>query len=134
MEITSYADLINAANLQAEPQRLLFVFARAGLPDDASEEQKEIFFAKTGGTLTPIMCVDMLPDEAADFAGLVEESSHMGGNWDIVFISSMSGQGGVLPESKDADMPLQVMVESIKSGIIDNYLTFDRGGNPVQLG
>ena len=34
--IASYADLMQAVQEQPEPQRLLFVFCRAELPDDAS--------------------------------------------------------------------------------------------------
>ena len=133
VKITSYADLIKAAYAQPEPQRLLFVFAEAELPSKHSAAQKERFHAKSGGALTPIMCVDKLPNEAADFASLVEESRQMERNWDIVFVASMSGHNGKVPDSREADQPLQAMVESIKSGSIKNYLTFNRNGELVQL-
>ena len=35
MTISSFDDLLRAAREQNEPQRLLFVFATAGVPDDA---------------------------------------------------------------------------------------------------
>jgi len=36
LRITSFDDLLRAARHQAEPQRLLFVFMGAELPDDSS--------------------------------------------------------------------------------------------------
>lgn len=38
MNIESYADLIREANAQTEPQRLMFVFAKAELPKGYTEE------------------------------------------------------------------------------------------------
>ena len=35
MHITDFADLLRAARAQSEPQRLLLVFVRAELPEDA---------------------------------------------------------------------------------------------------
>jgi hypothetical protein len=133
MNITSYADLLKAARMQSDAQRLLFVFAAAELPGEHTAEQKERFQSRAGGALTPIMCVDKLPEELSNFASLVKESEQIGKHWDIVFVGSMSGQAGMPPSSKDADMPLQVMIESIKSGSLKNYLTFNRNGELVQL-
>lgn len=72
--ISSYSDLIQASYSQQEPQRLLFVFCRAELPDEASPEEKAAFERGEGGALTPVVCVDKTPDEAPDFATLHEES------------------------------------------------------------
>lgn len=36
MDISSFDDLLHAARLQPEPQRLLFVFVGVELPDDAT--------------------------------------------------------------------------------------------------
>jgi hypothetical protein len=36
MNISSFDDLLRAAREQSEPQRLLFVFANAVLPDDST--------------------------------------------------------------------------------------------------
>jgi hypothetical protein len=133
MNITSYADLLKAARMQSDAQRLLFVFAAAELPGEHTAEQKERFQSSSGGALTPMMCVDKLPEELGSFASLVQESEQIGKHWDIVFVGSMSGQAGMPPSSKDADMPLQLMIESIKSGSLKNYLTFNRNGELVQL-
>lgn len=44
MNIESYADLIREANAQTEPQRLMFVFAKAELPKGYTEEQQQRFY------------------------------------------------------------------------------------------
>ena len=64
MEITSFDDLLQAARQQPEPQRLLFVFAGAELPDECRPR----FSARSsrqgeGGELAPLMCVDKAPAE-----------------------------------------------------------------------
>ena len=133
MSINSYADLIAAANSQAEPQRLLFVFARAELPDDATAIQKQGFAAGHGGVLAPVVCVDKLPAEQPTFAGLVEESEKTGFNWDIVFVTTMSGRAGIAPNSDEAAQALNMMVESVRQGSIANFLAFDREGAAVRL-
>ena len=133
MSITCYADLITAANAQAEPQRLLFVFARAELPDDATAIQKQGFAAGHGGALAPVVCVDKLPAEQPSFAGLVEESAKTGFDWDIVFVTTMSGRAGIAPSSDEAAQALKMMVESVRQGGIASFLAFDRAGIAVGL-
>ena len=39
MDIAQFADLLSAAKAQSEPQRLLFVFVAAELPEDATEAE-----------------------------------------------------------------------------------------------
>lgn len=133
MNISGYDDLLSAAAQQAEPQRLLFVFASAELPVNCTEAQKAQYEAKRGGALAPVMCADKLPAELGSFDSLVEESRQMGMNWDIVFVSSMSGRAGVAPSSKEADPFLERMVESIKSGSFSKFLAFDRNAALVQF-
>ena len=43
MAISHFADLLDEARRQPEPQRLLFVCTRAELPDHPSEEQRRRF-------------------------------------------------------------------------------------------
>jgi hypothetical protein len=71
MNITNFDDLLQAAAMQHEPQRLLFVFAGKELPDDATLAQRVRFEAGQGGALVPLMCVDKAPQELASFAALV---------------------------------------------------------------
>jgi hypothetical protein len=133
MSLTTFEDLLNAARQQPQPQRLLFVFAGAELPDDASPAQREAFAAGRGGALAPLMCADKTPDELASFDALVQESAQFGKPWAIVFVAGMSGSHGVAPTSAQADAPLQGMVEAIKAGRIDSYLPFNREGQAVSL-
>lgn len=131
--ISSFDDLLRTAREQEQPQRLLFVFAAAALPDDATPEQRERFQARQGGTLTPLMCVDKTPDELDSFDTLREESQQFGQAWDLVFAAAISGSAGHGPTSAQAEAPLQRMVESIKSGGIAGFVVFDRAGQSVQM-
>ena len=134
MNITNFDDLLQAARAQPEPQRLLFVFAGAELPADASAEQRRQFEAGEGGELAPLMCVDKSPDELAGFDALAVEAAQAGPPWAIVFTAALAGRAGVAPTSTDAEAPLQRMVDAIKSGRIDGFLAFDRQGDPVRFG
>ena len=95
MNITHFDDLIQAARAQPEPQRLLFVFAGAELPADASAEQRRQFDAGEGGELAPLMCVDKSADELASFEAFAAEAAQAGPPWAIVFSAALSGRGGV---------------------------------------
>lgn len=133
MNIANFDDLLQAARAQTQPQRLLFVFASAGVPDDATPEQQARFDAGEGGTLTPLMCVDKAPEELPSFQVLLDESRQFGQSWDIVFVAALSGSGGQSPTTAQAEEPLRRMVESIKSGLIGSFLPFDVQGAPVQF-
>jgi hypothetical protein len=134
MTIACFDDLLRSASQQAQAQRLLFVFTKADLPDDATPEQRARFQAGEGGTLTPLMCVDKSPDELPSFEALLEESRRAGPAWDIVFVAALSGSAGGSPTSEEAGAPLQRMVESIRSGRIGNFIPFDVEGRPVSFG
>lgn len=133
MNITSYEDLILAAMSQPEPQRLLFVMARSELPEGYSQEQQQNFENGSGGVLSPVLCVDKLPGEVMHFHELVKESERTGQNWDITFVSSMAGHDGFPPQAEEADQYLQLMVNKINSGMIAEYLTFNRSGELIAL-
>lgn len=133
MHIYSYQDLIQASQRQSEPQRLLFVLAKAELPEDATADQKSRFEARQGGYLEPVLCVDKLPEDVAEFDTLVTESEHTGVEWDLVFVAAMSGMAGQPPQPEQAEQPLKMMVEQIKAGMVANFATFDKQGEPVQL-
>jgi len=133
VSIAGFDDLLRAARQQPEPQRLLFVFAGAELPDDCTPEQRAHFAAGAGGTLAPLMCVDKSADELDTFASLVAESRTAGPEWAIVFVAGLSGRTGHAPTSKDAEAPLQRMVDAIKAGSLGSFIPFDRTGRPVQF-
>ena len=133
MSIANFDELLRAAREQPQPQRLLFVFANAVLPDDATPEQRARFGAGRGGALTPLMSVDKAPEDLGTFDALVEESRQYGHDWAIVFVASLSGRDGRAPTSKEADQSLQRMIESIKTGMFGSFIPFDRRGEPVLL-
>lgn len=131
--IENFDDLLRAARAQPQPQRLLFVFAGAELPEGSSAEQRARYEAGAGGALAPLMCVDKATDELTTFAALVEESRAAGPEWALVFVAALAGKGGRAPTSKDAEVPLEQMVDAIKAGTHGAYLSFDRRGQPVRL-
>ena len=133
MSLKDFPDLLQAAQQQAEPQRLLLVFAAAELPHEATDEEKAHFERGEGGALAPALCVDKLPQEVEIFAALVDEAARTGIGWDILFVATMSGRRGVAPNSDEAVQPLKEMVEAIKSGHIGRFLAVSREGELVQL-
>ena len=133
MNIENFSDLLQAARAQALPQRLLFVFVGAELPDDASPAQRMGFERGEGGALVPALCVDKSPQELLSFDALVQEAGQFAAPWRMVFAAALSGVGLTPPDSEQTDKALNAMVESIQRGEISRYLAFDRQGFPVEL-
>lgn len=131
MSLLSFQDLLDASHQQPEPQRLLLVFARVGLPEAATDAQRGRFETREGGTISPVTCVDKAPSEIASFQALVEESSNTGVDWDIVFVAGLSGHAGVAPSTHEATQPLQFMVNAINNGRVSEFAAFDREGAPL---
>jgi hypothetical protein len=87
-----FQQLLDAAAAQPDPQRLLFVFAAAELPDGATPAQRERFLAGEGGALAPLMCVDKAPGDLADFGALLAESRRAGPPWQVAFAARHPGR------------------------------------------
>jgi len=132
--ISSFDDLLRAARDQPLRQRLLFVFAAAGVPDDATPEQLARCRAGQGGTLSPLMTVDKTPGELNSFETLLDESRQWAQAWDIVFVAALSGSAHTGPTSAQAEAALQRMVDAIKAGRIGGFIPFDTKGQPVDFG
>jgi hypothetical protein len=128
---THFEQLLQAAAAQTEPQRLLFVFAAAELPDDATPAQRERFAAGQGGALVPLACVDKEPTELASFEALVAESRGASPPWQVVFIAGLPGQGGRAPSAQRVDSALEAMVENVRQGRFRGYLALDPRGEPL---
>ena len=133
MNISTFDDLLQAARQQAQPQRLLLVFAGASLPADATAEQRAGFEAGESGELAPLMCVDKDPQALASFQALVAEAATLGPAWALVFAGALSGTAGQPPSSSLVDAALQRLVESVKAGDLAGLIPFDRRGEAVQL-
>jgi len=128
-----FDQLLKAAAAQPDPQRLLFVFAQAELPEGATEEQKRNFAAGKGGTLTPLACVDKSPSELSTFEALVDESRHACPPWQVLFIAALAGYEGKPPSSALVDSALQAMVDSVKAGKLGSYMALSPSGEPLVL-
>lgn len=133
-EIDSFDALLEAARREPEPQRLLMVFVKTVLPEDADEEQSRRFQAGGGGGLIPVMYVDKAEDELSSFADLVEESRQMSEDWQMVLVGCISGQGGRAPTAEDAEEPFKLIIRSIHAGgDLSHLAAFDRDGDPVRF-
>lgn len=131
MKISSFDDLVQAAQSQRNPQRLLFVFAGVELPDGSSPQQRADFDAGEGGALVPLMCVDKSPAELASFQALKQESLELGQDWRIVFAAALSGSRNRALTGTDARVPLERMAQDIRRGRHESFIAFDRQGQPV---
>ena len=134
IEIINYDTLLAVGRQQIDPQRFLFVFLQASLPDDHNEDDKQRFNSGQGGELKTIMCVDKNLSELTTFADLIAESKQMEQEWSMVLVASLSGRNGQFPSSSEAEEPLNNMVQTVQSGgDLSKYLAFDKQGGLVQF-
>lgn len=129
-----FPELLATAAAQSQPHCLLFVFAAAVLPDDPTTEQTERFHRGAGGVLEPVMCVDKAPGDFADFSALVAESQRAGPSWDVVFATSLSGEGGHPPILSTVDLALQTMVEAVRTGRFKGFAAYNVQGDFLNIG
>jgi hypothetical protein len=128
---TYFEQLLQAAAAQPEPQRLLFVFAAAELPADATPAQRESFAAGQGGALVPLACVDKAPSDLTTFDALAAESREASPPWQAVFIAGLPGSGGKAPSPQLVDSALRAMVENVRAGRFGGYLALSPAGEPL---
>lgn len=128
-----FQQLLQAAADQPEPQRLLFVFAGAELPDHPTEHQREQFLAGYGGALAPLMCVDKAPADLADFDALVAESRRAGPAWQVLFAAGLSGFDGQPPTQSQIDPALEKMVNAVRLGAVGQFAAYNSAGAPIQI-
>lgn len=125
--VSNFQGLISAAKQQPQPQRLLFLFAKAETDDEGNTHQQR-------GTLSPLMCVDKLPDELSSFADFSDEADSISPDWDFMLAAGLSGHNGKAPSSEDAEPFLNQMVSNLTSGQdLSRYIIFDRNDNPVLI-
>lgn len=134
MDISSFDDLLRMAAQQPVPQRLLLVFCKAELPEDATPQQKAEFEAGEGGMLVPVASVDKFPEALASFAALSAEAAQHGLEWDILFVSTMERGEDSPARVTFADQTLETLVNTIKAGQVDACVPFDASGTAVALG
>lgn len=125
--ISNFSDLLEMATSQDQPQRLLMLFAQA-------ESARKKPTKKHKGTITPVMCVDKLPEEIESFDSLVAEADGINTGWNFILIAGLSGQNNEPPSTEDADPYLNQMVNGLASGEdLSRYIIFDREQNPIMM-
>jgi len=133
MNIETFDTFLQVARAQAVPQRLLFVFANAELPEDATQEQRAGFAAGYGGALVPSMCVDKSPDDLLSFGSFAREAAQFAPAWRFLFAGAIDVSAHSPDPSDTIESTLQVMVESIKRGDFSRYLAFNKEGITIAL-
>lgn len=125
--VSNFQSLISAAKQQPQPQRLLFLFAKAETEASGKSKQQR-------GTLSPLMCVDKLPEELSNFSAFSDEADSISPDWDFMLAAGLSGQNGKAPSSEEAEPFLNQMVSNLTSGQdLSRYVIFDRNDNPVLI-
>lgn len=124
-----FTKLLEAAKQQDQPQRLLMLFARA-----EGDEEKASNGSHETGTVTPLMCVDKLPEEIDSFEALVKEADAIESNWSFVLIAGLGGIDGEAPPTEAADQYLNQMANDLMMGQdLSGYTILDRQQSPVIL-
>lgn len=132
-KITKFADLLKAAREQQDPQRLLFLFAKAEI-EDKGKKKKKNKGSEQGGTIDPVMTAFKLPEEIESFEALVKEADQMSPNWNFVFIAALSGFNGQPPSEELAETHLNQMVGKLMMGEdMSRYVILDRDENPIYM-
>jgi len=124
----TFKELLKLTNEQDQPQRLMFLFANAESKNSKKSKKHQ------QGTISPVMCVDKLPEELTTFSALKQEADSIEKNWNFVFIASLSGEDGMTPSQDDAEPFLNKMVNDVQTGNnIGRYVIYDREENPIEL-
>ncbi len=124
-----FSKLIEAAKQQEQPQRLLMLFAKA-----EGNKKKGKNAVNETGTVTPLMCVDKLPEELGSFDALIKEADGISEDWNFVLIAGLGGSDGVAPPTEAAEPYLNQMANDVMMGQdLTGYTILDRQQNPVLL-
>ena len=124
---SSFKKMIDAAEAQEQPQRILIMLAKSEVA--ANDKEKGM-----SGTITPVICVDKTPDEITSFEDFVKEADSINPDWDMMFIAGLAGENNEMPTPEDADPILNNMVNNLMSGQdLSRYLVLDRNDDPVDI-
>ena len=127
--------MLEAARQQLEPQRFVFVFLDAVLPEEHTPEEAFLFSQGQGGQLQPVMNLTKGLDELTTFENLAAEIAQQEQDWQVVLVACVSGEKGKEPTAEEVAGPLQVLEHTIRmGGDISAYTAFDRDGEHIQFG
>ena len=122
-----FNDLLEMTKQQPEPQRLLFLFAQ-------TEDTKGKIKKHQRGSISPVMCVDKLPEELSDFASLKKEADSVSKDWNFMFVAGLSGTDGKAPSSDDAEPYLNKMTNDLANGQdLSRYVVINRDEQPIEI-
>ncbi|WP_196138191.1 ribonucleotide reductase subunit alpha [Aliikangiella sp. G2MR2-5] len=124
---SNFLHLLEAAKAQSKPQRLLFLLAK-------SERDNKAKKSKARGTISPVACVDKLPEELTNLMDFIKEADQITTDWDMVFIAGMSGENEIAPSTEDAAPLLEKMASDLLSAAdLSRYLILTRDDEMVEL-
>lgn len=101
--MSHFENLLNTAKNEPQPQRILFLFAKA--IDQAGVMRADC----QGGRIEAVMCVDKSPEDLSTFKSLVAEADQQSVNWNLILTSTLSGNGGQNPSDSEILTALQKM-------------------------
>lgn len=125
--ISTFSEFLSAAIEQEEPQRLLFLFAEIfSEPSSNTGEQHE--------SVSPVMCVDKLPEDIESFDALKREADTISKDWNLMITIGLAGKGGMPPSEEEAEPFLDKMANDLTSGsAMSEYIIFDRDERQVEF-
>lgn len=128
MQNSYFSQLIEMAAKEPTRQRFLLVFVKA------QAQENKVKTSHQSGTITPIMCVDKLPEELISFDELKKEADSVSKNWDFVIISSMSGTKTNPPSTQDAGPNLKKIADEVIQGALTRQrVILNRNEEPIIL-
>lgn len=130
---SAFEQLLASAASPSEPQVLLFVFAGAGPPADATPTQRAAFEHGSGSGLTPLMCLEKELGELTSFDALVSESREVGPSWQVVFAAGLPGIGGKPPAGAVVEKALNTMVDRVRRGTVGDFLALSADGEVLHF-
>lgn len=133
MDIEHFDDLLRAARAQSQPQCLLLVFVQVTLPEDSTDVERAAFEAGEGGTLEPVMCVDLAPERIASFAQLCAQADGRHAGWSMVLVGALAGEGGRAPDDAAVGDALDRLLQRVQMGHIEGLMPFGRDGTVLVL-
>lgn len=125
---TGFQELLDAARQQAQPQRLLFLFAQIEKLESKRNKQRQ------RGALMPLMCVDKLPEELSTFSAFAAEADQVSSEWDFMIVAGLDGEAGQPPSPEQAELHLNRMANDLAVGAdLSRYTIFDRKAQQVVM-
>ena len=122
----NFGHFIRYANEKNQPQQLCMVFCRSSLQDEDYRPDRPI-------TLKPLMCLDRSPRHLDSFEALCGDATLAGIEWDVLCMTAVLGQAGVMPTAINIHKRFDLMIGLISQGKTDKLVMFDRNGRQVIL-